>query len=161
MKTAIIYLSKYGTTKKVAGMIGARLTDDEVTMIDLNEDQSPDLSFYDRIIVGSSVYTGTAKKKFKEFLAVNHVSLFAVREVGLFLCGMEPDSVKQQEEMDRSFPEKLLRHSKVRGFMGGEFLLEKMNFIDRLIIKKLMKTTTSVSNINEQAIDLFVEKMQS
>jgi len=161
MKTAIIYLSKYGTTKKVAGMIGARLTDDEVTMIDLNEDQSPDLSFYERIIVGSSVYTGSAKKKFKEFLAVNHVSLFAVREVGLFLCGMEPDSVKQQEEMDRSFPEELLRHSKVRGFMGGEFLLEKMNFIDRLIIKKLMKTTTSVSNINEQAIDLFVEKMQS
>jgi menaquinone-dependent protoporphyrinogen oxidase len=160
MKTAIIYLSKYGTTKKVAGMIGARLTDDEVTMIDLNEDQSPDLSFYERIIVGSSVYTGTAKKKFKEFLTVNHVSLFAVREVGLFLCGMEPDSVKQQEEMDRSFPEELLRHSKVRGFMGGELILEKMNFIDKFVVKKLMKTTSSVSNINEQAIDLFVEKMQ-
>ncbi|WP_321519780.1 flavodoxin domain-containing protein [uncultured Bacteroides sp.] len=161
MKTAIIYLSKYGTTKKVAGMIGARLIEDEVTMVDLSENKSPDLSFYDRIIVGSSVYTGTAKKKFKEFLIVNHVSLFAVREIGLFLCGMEPDSVKQQEEMDRSFPEELLRHSKVRGFMGGELILEKMNFIDRLIVKKLMKTTASVYNINEQAIDLFVEKMQS
>jgi len=161
MKTAIIYLSKYGTTKKVAGMIGARLTDDEVTLIDLNKNQSPDLSFYDRIIVGSGVYTGSAKKKFREFLTVNHVSLFAIREIGLFLCGMEPDSVKQQEEIDRSFPEELLRHSKVRGFMGGELLIEEMNFIDRFIVKKLMKTTASVSNINEQAIDLFIEKMQS
>jgi len=63
--------------------------------------------------------------------------------------------------MDRSFPEELLRHSKVRGFMGGELILEKMNFIDKFVVKKLMKTTSSVFNINEQAIDLFVEKMLS
>lgn len=161
MKTAILYFSKYGTTRKVAGMIQDRLTDDEITMIDLKENQSPDLSLYDRIIVGSSVYVGSARKKFKEFCMANHVSLFAVREVGLFLCGMEPDKMKQQEEMVRSFPEELLRHSKAREFMGGELLLEKMNYLDRLIVKKMMKSTVSVSTINEEAIDHFIERMLS
>jgi menaquinone-dependent protoporphyrinogen oxidase len=161
MKTAIIYLSKYGTTKKVAGMIQARLADDEVTMIDLKDNQAPDLSFYDRIIVGSSVYIGTAKDRFKKFCTDNHVTLFATKEVGLFLCGMEPDKIKQQEEMERSFPEELRRHSKARGFMGGELLFERMNFLDRLIVKTVKKVTASVSNINEEAIDHFVKKMLS
>lgn len=161
MKTAILYFSKYGTTRKVAGMIQSRLKSDEVTMIDLKEEQSPDLSSYDRIIVGSSVYVGSAKKKFKEFCLANYLPLFAIKEVGLFLCGMEPDEFKQQEEMERSFPEELRRHSKARGFMGGELLMEKMNFLDRVIVKKVMKTTESVYNINEKAIDLFVEKMLS
>ncbi len=161
MKTAIVYLSKYGTTKKVAGMIKERLMDDEVTIIDLNVDISPDLSSYERIIVGSSVYVGSAKKKFREFCLKNHVSLFAVKEVGLFLCGMEPDEIKQKEEMVRSFPEELLRHSKARGFMGGEIQFEKMNLLEKFAVKKIMKTTSSVSNINEQAIDHFVQKMLS
>ena len=161
MKTAIVYLSKYGTTKKVAEMIKNRFINDEVTMIDLNVNQSPDLSIFDRIIVGSSVYVGSAKKKLREFCLKNHVSLFAVKEVGLFLCGMEPDKIKQKEEMDRSFPEELLRHSKAREFMGGELLLEKMNFLERMAVKKIMKSTTSVSNIDEDAIDHFVGKMLS
>nr|WP_320036859.1 flavodoxin domain-containing protein [uncultured Bacteroides sp.] len=161
MKTAIVYLSKYGTTKKVAEMIKNRFINDEVTMIDLNVNQSPDLSIFDRIIVGSSVYVGSAKKKFREFCLKNHVFLFAVKEVGLFLCGMEPDEIKQKEEMVRSFPEELLRHSKAREFMGGEIQFEKMNLLEKFAVKKIMKTTTSVSNINEQAIDHFVQKMLS
>lgn len=161
MKTAIIYFSKYGTTQKVAEMIQARLACDEVTMINLKEEQidNIDLAAFDRIIIGTSVYAGTAKRYFRQFCTENHVTLFAVKEIGLFLCGMEPDSQKQQEEMTHSFPEELRRHSKARGFMGGEFLVEKMNFFDRLVVKKIAKTSTSVSAINEDAVNLFVEKM--
>ncbi len=161
MKTAIIYLSKHGTTKKVAGMIEARMVSDEVTMIDLKKNKKPDLSSFDRIIIGSSVYLGVAKKHFREFCTDNYVSLFAVKEVGLFLCGMEPDKKKQQEEMERSFPEELRRHSKVRGFMGGEFLFEEMNFLERMIVRKISNASASISAINKDAIDLFVKKMMS
>lgn len=161
MRTAIIYYSKYGTTKKVAEMIQSRLVTDEVTMINVQYEKIADidLSSFSRIIIGTSVYAGSSKKRFKKFCTDYYTPLFAQKEVGLFLCGMEPDSLKQQREIERSFPEELIRHSKARGFMGGEFLVEKMNVLERLIIKKITKTVTSISAINEFAVNEFVGKM--
>lgn len=161
MRTAIIYYSKYGTTQKVAEMIQARMVTDTVTMINIQKEQMMDidLSIYNRIIIGTSVYAGSSKKRFKKFCTDNYLSLFAQKEIGLFLCGMEPDSMKQQAEIEHSFPDELLRHSKARGFMGGEFLMDKMNIVERVIIKKIAKTSISVSAINEQAVNEFVSKM--
>lgn len=161
MKTAIIYYSKYGTTKKVAEMIQDRMVTDEVTMINIQKERMADLDFsdYNRIIIGTSVYAGSSKKRFKKFCTDNYLSLFAKKELGLFLCGMESNHLRQQQEIERSFPEELLRHSKTRGFMGGEFLINKMNFFERIIVKRMAKVSTSVSAIDEVAIDKFVAKM--
>lgn len=160
MKTAIVYLSKHGTTEKVARMIRERLSSDTVTMIDLSKDEAPDLEQYERIVIGTSVYAGKVRKAFAKFCTDTNVSLFATRELGLFVCGMEPNPEKQHEELENAFPERMKRHAKVKAFMGGEFLLDEMNFLERFVIKRIVKTSVSISNIDIKAIDNFAEKLK-
>jgi menaquinone-dependent protoporphyrinogen oxidase len=45
-------------------------------------------------------------------------------------------------------------------FLGGEFLFERMNFFERAIIAKIAKTKLSVSQIDWEAVDGFVEKLK-
>ena len=80
--------------------------------------------------------------------------------MGLFVCGMEPDPDKQQTELETAFPKSLQGKAKATGFMGGEFILEKMNFMERFIVKKIAHTKVSSSNILEETINLFVEKLK-
>ena len=52
-KIAIIYKSKYGTTKKYAGWIAIKLDADLYEISDITSGDLPD---YDTIIFGSSLY---------------------------------------------------------------------------------------------------------
>lgn len=159
MRTAIIYLSRHGTTEKVAHMIYDRLPDDEITLINLKEMPEPDLSFYERIIIGTSVYAGDVKKPFKKFCTNENLCLFASKEVGLFVCGMEQNEFKQTQEFERAFPEQVRRFAKAKAFVGGEFLFDKMSFFEKIIVKKVTKISSTVSRINMEALDKFIMKL--
>lgn len=41
--------------------------------------------------------------------------------------------------------------------MGGEFLLEKMNFIERLVVRKVAHTRESVHDIDTEALEKFIK----
>ncbi len=61
MKTAIVYYSKHhGNTKKLLDGIAA---ENEVTLIDVSRDPSPDLSGYDRVGFASGIYYGGFAKQ--------------------------------------------------------------------------------------------------
>jgi len=72
---------------------------------------------------------------------------------------MEPDLEKQELEIKNSFPAFTYERAIVKKFMGGEILLEKMNFFEKMAIKKVAKISQSESNINYKAIDEFIEKL--
>lgn len=157
MKTAIIYLSKHGTTEKVARKIQSKLSETDITLIDFNKNNQPELTSFERIIIGVSVYAGSVDKKLTKF-CLNNESTLNTKELGLFVCGMEPSPEKQQLELESAFPESLRTSSKSVGFMGGEFLFEKMNFLEKLIVKKIAHVTESTSKIKEDAIESFVQR---
>ena len=50
--------------------------------------------------------------------------------------GMEKEEIKQREELERAYPLELLEKAKSKQFLGGEFILENMNFFERMIVKK-------------------------
>lgn len=155
MKTAIIYYSKKGTTQKVAKIISEKFNSQE-GLIDLKNKSSFDISTYERIIIGSPIYAGNSHNKVKKFIASNLNHLLN-KEVGLYVCGMERDEAKQREELERSFPKELIDKAKSIQFLGGEFLFENMNFFEKMIIKKIVKTDKSISEINHLNIDRFVK----
>ncbi|MCL2413858.1 MAG: flavodoxin domain-containing protein [Bacteroidales bacterium] len=160
MKTAIVYASKYGTAEKVAGMIAEKLKDtNEIELFSLKKSPNPDISQFEMVILGTSIYAGSASKKMKNFCRTNEQILLQ-KKLGLFVCGMEPTKEKQEKELQDAYPEVLHKNAIATGFLGGAFLFEKMNFFERFIIKKIAKTTTSVHQINENAIDEFVKKLQ-
>ncbi|MCL2412931.1 MAG: flavodoxin domain-containing protein [Bacteroidales bacterium] len=161
MKTAIIYATKHGTTEKVAGMIAEKLKNsNEVELFSLNKNANPDISEFEMIILGTSIYAGSASKKMKRFCQTNEQVLLQ-KKLGLLVCGMEPTKEKQDQELNDAYPEILHKNAAATGFMGGAFLFEKMNFFERFIIKKIAKTATSVHQIDENAMDEFVKKLQN
>jgi len=160
MRIAIIYATKHGTTEKVACSIAEKLKEtNEVEWFSLNETANPDISGFEMVILGSSIYAGQASKKMKTFCRVNE-SVLLQKRIGLFVCGMDPTKEQQEKELKDAYPEVLQNSATATGFMGGAFLFEKMNFFERAIIKKIAKTTTSVQRIDNDAVDEFIKKLQ-
>jgi menaquinone-dependent protoporphyrinogen oxidase len=156
MKTAIIYSSKYGTTEKVAGTIAEKLSaTNEVELISLKNNPNPDISGFAAVILGVSVYAGQVSGKMKSFCKANETVLLQ-KKTGLFVCGMEPDMAKRRKELSDAYPAVLSEKAVATGFLGGEFQFEKMNFMERMIIKKIAKTDKSVQQIDQIAIESFV-----
>jgi len=157
MKTAIIFRSKHGTTETVSRTMAQKLSTDEVTLIDLKKYPKPNLQDFGRIVVGGSIHAGAVQKQVKNFCTA-HLNDLQQKEVGLFICCM--DRELQEKEFENAFPDELKTHAKATGIMGGEFVFERMNFLERFIVKKISKTDHSVSDINEEAIDAFVSRLQ-
>jgi menaquinone-dependent protoporphyrinogen oxidase len=155
MKTAIIYTSKHGTTEKVAQMIAGRLSGNQVSLIDLKKDAHPDVNLFEGIILGTSVYAGTPSKAMQRF-SKNNSGILTQKRLALFVCGMEQDTAKQQQELANAYPQELHGHAVSTCFVGGEFLFEKMNFFERAIIKRIAKTDKSVSAIKTDEIDQLI-----
>ena len=134
MKTAIIYYSKHGTTERVAYLIGESLNH-KVDYISLRERAKPDIRTYDRIILGTSIYAGTPSRIVTEFCKRNRL-LLEQKVIGLFICCMKKLAIP-------------------KAILGGEFLFDKMNCIERFITRKIAKIESSVSCLRYNAIREF------
>ena len=154
MKTAIVFISKHGTTHRVADQIAQKLDDKGIAIIDLAKEKNVNIDIYDRIILGGSIHMGQVHKKTKAFIAQHHTDLLK-KDLGLFLCCMEKGE-KAQEQYELAFPSELREHAKSNGLMGYEYLLEKMGFLEKIMVKKITGKDQSYSSINEKAIDDFV-----
>jgi menaquinone-dependent protoporphyrinogen oxidase len=161
MKTAIIYASKHGTTEKVAVAIAEKLMKtNAVELFSLKKTPNPDISGFEAVILGSSIYAGQASAKMKNFCKANETALLQ-KKTGLFVCGMHPDIAQQEKELKDAFSDVLREKAIVTAFLGGEFLFERLNFFERFIVKKIAKTNTSVHRIDWEAVDEFVGKLKT
>ena len=155
MNTAILYFSKHGTTEKVANLIAERLGKNQTEVIDLKKVKNPDIQSFDRIILGCGIYAGKPSKSFQDFCTRN-LTTFLSKKIGLFVCGMEISVEKQQQELLNAYHTDLLQHATAKSFLGGEFNFEKMNFAERLIIKRIANINKNVSAIKKAEITSFV-----
>lgn len=151
-KTIILYQSRSGTTGKAAQLLSEKLQDD-TTIINLKKDKVPSIEDYSRVIIGGSIRASMIQSGIKKYIEKN-IDLLKTKELGLFLCCMEEGetAVKQFNE---SYPEELRSMALATGLFGGEFDFDKLNFLEKGIIKKVAGVTESVSNIKHQAIDDF------
>ncbi|MCO1604244.1 flavodoxin domain-containing protein [Desulfosporosinus nitroreducens] len=158
MRTLIIFSSSHGTTEKAAQLLKKQLNG-EVELINLKKLSNPPLTDYDSVILGSSIYAGSVKSKVKQFIKQNQKSLMT-KHLGLFLCCMF-EGEKAEQQFETTYPKELREHSKANGLFGGEFMVSKMNFIERQIVKKVAGVTSDVSKINVEEIERFAKKLNA
>ena len=156
MKTAVIYATTHGCTETCAEKLTAKLKG-EVLRFDLKDKPKIDLSSYDRIVVGGSIHAGRIQGTVRRFIDANRDALLGKR-FGLYLCCMEKGE-GAQKEFDAVFPQDIRDKAAAKGLFGGGFNFERMNFIQKAIIKKIAKTDKSVSNFDEKAIARFAEEI--
>lgn len=133
MKTLIIYASKKGATKKCAERIkqGVR---GQVKLIECKEALNEPIDSYDNIIIGGAVYAGTLDKNLKSFCNHNKECLMAKRTF-LFLGCMNDKQIN--DYIKDNIPEEVANHLEDVTCCGGAFYFSKMNFFEKVIIKKI------------------------
>jgi menaquinone-dependent protoporphyrinogen oxidase len=163
MKTAVVYTSMHGTTEKVACRIAdmLRAGGAEVALISLEKERNPLLGEFDTVILGTSIHAGKPAKKMHRYVTeTENKNVLETKIIGLFVCSMFPDAEKRAEQFEQAFPEYLRARAKASVMPGGEFLFEKMNWLERAIIRKVAKTNKSVSAIDSEAIAGFADRMR-
>ncbi|MBI9068070.1 MAG: flavodoxin domain-containing protein [Salinivirgaceae bacterium] len=157
MEIIIIYASRHGSTEKAAKMLEAKLSGN-VSLFNIKKKAIPPLENYDLIFLGGSIHAGEIQQKLKRFIKKNE-ALLSKKQLGLFLCCM--DKEKAQLQFEHAYPEILRKNAVCTGLFGGEFNFEKMNWLERLATKKIAGVHKTVSEIDEEAIFSFTEKINS
>jgi menaquinone-dependent protoporphyrinogen oxidase len=157
MKTAIVYMSKHGTTEKVVKIISDHLKLHDTDVFNLRNDKAPDISKYEFIIIGGSIHAGMIQKRVKQF-CINNTELLLTKKIGLFLCCMEVNG-KATEQFNNAFSAELRKHAFYTGLMGGECLTDKMNFFERNLVKLAVGGPEKYPKLNDNAIMTFLQEL--
>ena len=152
MKTLICYTSKQGTTLKCSKMIATQTENPEV--IDVHKISSKGLEDYDQIYLGTPVYYGRINKTMNKFIQQNK-DLLLTKELKIFTTGMDDKEVHVTHQ--KNFDEDILNHAVIK-YVGGGYHFEKMNFMERLIVKRIASITESFENIREDNITELIEE---
>lgn len=67
MEYLIIYMSRHGTTEKVALHLKDRLSVDKVMLVNLEHEEIPDLTNFESVIIGGSVHAGVIQDELTQF----------------------------------------------------------------------------------------------
>jgi menaquinone-dependent protoporphyrinogen oxidase len=150
-------MSHHGTTEKVVNELIEKLGSSQTITINLERDAVPDLDRFETIIIGGSVHMGQIQKRIRMFCD-NHKQELLKHHLGLFLCFMNKE--QSLKEFDNAYSAELREHSSANGLFGGELLFDKMNFMEKMITRKVIGVKESVSAIDKNAIESFAETIQ-
>ncbi|WP_058303030.1 flavodoxin domain-containing protein [Gorillibacterium timonense] len=153
MKSIVIYATKYGSTAEVAKRIKAELGG-EARLCNIMTDSVPPLDVYDTVILGGSIYVGKVQKKLTNYISRNLNSLLT-KNVGLYLCAGETKEEGRLQFLQKAYPDTLYRHAAVKEVLGYAYAFDKMNFLERWIIKKIKGDNISTAEYDNDGISQF------
>ena len=158
MKTLIVFTTHHGSTEKVAHMINNQ-SDEDILIVNLKKQPRPNLSSFDTIILGGSIHVGKIQGRMKKFIETN-LQILLSKRVGLYLCCME-EGEKALGQFENAFPEVLRNHAIAGEILGGEFNFERMNFLEKKMIKNIAHINQSTSTLDENKIRKFTKDVLS
>ncbi len=156
MDILIAYGSKHGCTEKCVNLLKEKL-DKKVDLINVKDASGIDLSKYEKVIIGGPIYMGKIQKEVSKF-SYNNLEILKEKKIGLFICGMQSEEILEKQ-LNENFPRELLATAKSKEYFGGEFIFDKLRFIEKEVVKKVVKVNSDKSSILRENISKFAEKM--
>lgn len=155
MKTAILFASNHGTSEKAALMLQEKIGNCDI--FNLKKSNKINLSEYSQLIIGGSIHMGKMQSKIRSFIEKNKTEI-AEKKFALFMCCM--DEKQEAEQLKNAFPLELQEKAALVTGIGGEFLFDKMNFLERGMVKKISGQKESVHRLNTDKIKAIVQAMR-
>lgn len=62
---------------------------------------------------------------------------------------------------EEQFPLQLLKYVNAKSCFGGAIFFERMNFVERFVIKKVAKIKHNVNQVSDETIDRFISTFQN
>lgn len=156
MSIIIIYQSRHGCTEKAAWKLQENLNDD-IILHDLSKSKKVDIRKADAVILGASIHAGKIQKRMRKFMETHKDELLS-NPLGLYMACMEKGE-NAEKQFNENFPETLRDHAVAKGLFGGEFNFEKMNFLEKAMVKKVANVSSSSSHFNEQNVKQFATEI--
>lgn len=156
MKTLIGYVSQHGCTESCAVLLKERLNGD-IDLVNLKKEKTIDLAAYERVLLGGSIHAGNVQGAVKKFCQ-RHEAALLEKELGLFICCMETDD-KANEQFNKAFPASLRTHAKATAILGGQLNFDRMNVIEKTIMKKIAGTDQNTDQLDKTAMETFVTQL--
>lgn len=168
LNTLVVYASKHGAAEKCAAMLSEKLTG-RVDLHNLKAGSVPELTQYERVIIGGSIYAGRIQKEVSEFCSQN-LNALKNKKLGFFISCLFKNSAEVQ--LNSAFPQELLSRAAARESFGGEMRFSDMSFAEKTITKMVSKMIAKsdpslaamdmkkdLSMISEETIDRFAQMM--
>lgn len=153
----IIYASDHGTVEKCAKELFIQMNG-KVDLCNLySREVIPDLSIYDSIIIGGSIYSGEIQGVISEFCEAN-ISTLIQKNIGLFINCIYSGE-KALKQLDDAYPTSLNNVAIVRDYFGGEVDELKLNYLEKIITKRMIEQEDLIVKLSKEKIILFAEKM--
>lgn len=159
MKTLIVYATRNGSTAKAAALIASKLGGCDVK--DIAKERF-DLSLYDRVLVGSNIRMGTVDRKIRGLL-LSQIGTMLQKELGLFFCCAFYENAELY--FQNNVPAQLLEHAKAMAALGGEFDIQNLRGLDKIVGKMVRKADHDQGilrtfSLQIDKIDEFVQELQ-
>lgn len=172
MKILIAYTTKYGAAEICAKLLAEELKG-ECDLINLKHTKDVDLSKYDKVILGGSIYAGNSQAELRAF-GLEKCDELRKKPLGVYLSCMGFDADSVETYFWGAFPGELLDHATAIKAFGGIFDFKKMNFFERTIIKmigrkeaaknkvdNLLNGKQNINTISKEKIKKFAEDMNA
>lgn len=153
MSTAVIYSSSYGTVRKCVDILKNELKD-KTAVFSLKENRNPDISEFEKVIIGGSIRAGAIQKELKTFVECNREAL-ATKKIGLFICCIDEKEINQY--FKNAFPDEILNLAVKKSWFGGEVIYSSYNFFIKFLMKRITKSSTDIHNIQKKNIAEFAK----
>ncbi len=156
MKTLVAFASRQGCSEKSARLI-QRMLGGDCDIVDLDIESDIDLSTYDTVVIGGPIYYGRMRASVRYFCERYFPELLK-RRIGLYICCMQRGEVALQE-LREAYPPELLAHASASGIFGGEIHMERISFVERFIVRSVVRTEYSVTTFSEERVARFVRDL--
>jgi menaquinone-dependent protoporphyrinogen oxidase len=157
MKGIIIYTTKHGCTEKAVKLLQSKISEDLKT-VNLEKEKAPDLSMFDTVIIGGSIYVGKTQKVLTNYMQQN-LNALKNKRLGLFLCAGEQNTERMQQMLVSVFPEDLYKCALVREVFGGELYWNKLDFVTKLMLRIAVGIKEGYSRLSEAKINSFAKEI--
>ncbi|WP_170270302.1 flavodoxin domain-containing protein [Heliorestis acidaminivorans] len=158
MNILIAYVTKHGTTEACAKKLAEKL-EGSVTLVDVKKDPAATAQGYDKIILGVPIYGGDIEREMKHFVHQNFPQIMG-KPLGLYICGLF-EGEKGLAGLKKAYPEQLLKKAIVADLFGGSVVQSKLGFLERPIFRMVTKIKTDYSNVSDEKIAAFAERMNA
>ncbi|MGB9835829.1 MAG: flavodoxin domain-containing protein [Candidatus Saccharicenans sp.] len=156
-KILIAYATHHGTTEKIVNLMAQHLPGADLH--DVGKGQMPSIEAYDLVVIGGPIQAGKIHKMVKKFCQTNLEQLLQ-KKLALFICCMY-DGQKAEQQFNQAYPDTLRAAAREKAILLGELNLERLNFLEKFVIKNFIGVKQSVSRLQPDEIINFARRLNS
>ncbi|MCA1753475.1 MAG: flavodoxin domain-containing protein [Spirochaeta sp.] len=154
MNVVIVYASKYGTVERFAGKLTEAFGEGSAAH-NLRESKNVDISSYDVVFIGGSIYAGRIQNEVQQF-CTRYQNELLEKHVGVFIsCLYEGEAADRQ--LVASFPDWLYAHSFGSYIIGGEVRPSELRLLDSILMKTFLHVREDIVKRRPEVLTAMVE----